>query len=46
MQFAEKLVILGRQKTCVVKTIAREPYGRVWIVSTLSMKREARHPMS
>jgi hypothetical protein len=40
------LVILGGWKTCVVHTTTRNSDGRVWIVSTLSMKRETKCPES
>jgi hypothetical protein len=42
MPFVDKLVILGGWKTCVVCTTTRKLDGKVWIVSTLSMKRVAR----
>ena len=42
MPFVDKLVILGGWKTCVVCTTIWNPYGRVCIVSTFSMKRETK----
>ena len=40
----DELVIHGGWNACVVCTIERKLNRKAWIVSTLSMKREARGP--
>ena len=43
MPFVDKLMIFGGQNTCVVHPTTRKLDGNMWIVSTLNIKRAARH---